>query len=162
MILQIKDYKQLLIRVGSMNDRITPCVGAVIFDDKGKVLLVKHVPEKKGFWAGKYICPGGRLEFGETLENGVRREVLEETGLDIHEIMWLPPKERIIKNPDGSIADHVLYLDVRATVRKGVFHPNSDVGEGQWFSSQELFEIQDEIHEDTKELLIQVGLMIED
>jgi nucleoside triphosphatase len=144
-----------------MTGQIIPCVGAIIFNEEGKVLLVKHVPEKGGFWAGKYICPGGRLEFGEPLEKGVRREVLEETGLEIQELSWLPPKERIILKSDGTVADHVLYLDVQATIRKGVFRPGSDVGEGQWFSQEELLDIQDEIHEDTKDLLRQVGILLE-
>ena len=38
-----------------MPGRIVPCVGAVILDEQDRVLLVKHVPEKGGFWAGKYI-----------------------------------------------------------------------------------------------------------
>ena len=54
-------------------------VGAVIEDGAGKILLVKHIPERGGFWQGKWICPGGALEFGETIEEGIKREVREET-----------------------------------------------------------------------------------
>ena len=140
-------------------NRIVPCVGALILDDSDRVLLVKHVPEKEGFWAQKYICPGGRLEFGESLEDGVRREILEETGLELEIIRWIPPKERIILNPDGSVQDHVLYLDVIARVRTGVFQPGSDVGEGYWFSRKELNKNLDEIHEDTLGLLVEAGLV---
>lgn len=142
-----------------VKNQIIPCVGGVILDEQGRVLLVKHVPEKKGFWAGKYICPGGRLEYGETLDNGVRREVCEETGLDIKILRWLAPMERIIRNPDGSIADHVIYLDVLAQVAKGKFKPSSDVGEGDWFSPQALQSIKSQIHEDTQALLREVDLL---
>ncbi len=142
-----------------MSNGIVPCVGAVIIDDEERVLLVKHVPEKGGFWAGKYICPGGRLEFGETLEAGVRREVLEETGLEIDILRWLPPMERIIRTPEGAIEDHILYLDVVARVSSGTFMPQSDVGEGQWVEIKKLPEILDETHEDTATLLQQAGLL---
>ncbi|MFW9831517.1 MAG: NUDIX domain-containing protein, partial [Candidatus Thorarchaeota archaeon] len=72
---------------------------------------VKHIPEKRSFWMGKYICPGGRLEVGESLEKGVRREVREETGLEIEILRWVRPMERHIWNSDGSLQDHVIYLD---------------------------------------------------
>ncbi|NJP96927.1 NUDIX domain-containing protein [Nonomuraea sp. FMUSA5-5] len=56
------------------------CVGAIIFDAFGRLLLVQrgHAPGL-GLWS----VPGGRLEPGESDEAGVRREVLEETGLRV-------------------------------------------------------------------------------
>ncbi len=54
-------------------------VGAVVIDG-GKVLLVRRGQEPlKGEWS----LPGGALELGETLQQGVVREVLEETGLTV-------------------------------------------------------------------------------
>ena len=58
-------------------------VGAVVLDDDGRILLVKHVPRKGAFWGGKWMVPGGGLELGETLEEGVAREVEEETNLKV-------------------------------------------------------------------------------
>jgi 8-oxo-dGTP diphosphatase len=53
-------------------------VGAVVFDDEGRVLLVERgKPPSLGLWS----IPGGRLEPRETLAQAVAREVLEETGL---------------------------------------------------------------------------------
>ena len=40
---------------------IVVAVGAVILDNEGRVLLGRHKPERRGFWAGKWICPGGKL-----------------------------------------------------------------------------------------------------
>ena len=142
-----------------MTGKIVPCVGAVILDEQNRVLLVKHVPEKKGFWAEKYICPGGRLDPGESLENGVRREVREETGLEISILHWVRPMERIIRDSDGSLLDHIVYLDVVAKVKHGDFEPASDVGEGAWFAKETLKKIRDEIHEDTQRLLTEAGLL---
>ena len=54
-------------------------VGAVIVD-RDRVLLVRRATEPlKGEWS----VPGGMLEFGEKLRDGIRREVLEETGLRV-------------------------------------------------------------------------------
>ena len=66
-----------------MAARIYIGVGAIIEDDRGRVLLVKHVKERGGFWQGKWICPGGRLEPGESIEDGIKREVKEETGIEV-------------------------------------------------------------------------------
>ena len=52
-------------------------VAAVITDDRGRALLIQR--RDNGHWEP----PGGVLELGETIEDGLRREVREETGLDI-------------------------------------------------------------------------------
>lgn len=57
-----------------------PCVGAVVFDDRGRILLVKRSnPPAQGRWS----LPGGRQELHETAQDGVVREVREETGLHV-------------------------------------------------------------------------------
>ena len=57
-----------------------PCIGAIVFDEQGRLLLVQRAnPPAQGKWS----LPGGRLEPGETSETGVVREVREETGLDV-------------------------------------------------------------------------------
>lgn len=57
-----------------------PCVGAVIFDGTGRLLLIKRAnPPAQGLWS----LPGGRLEVDESAEEGVVREVREETGLTV-------------------------------------------------------------------------------
>lgn len=127
-------------------------VGAVIRDDAGRVLLVRHVPERNGFWQGRWICPGGRLETGESLTEGVLREVSEETGLQIELQEQLPPFERIVQS-NGCTALHVIYIDFLARLVGGNFHADSDVGEGIWVSPEELKGIWDELHEDTIKLL---------
>jgi 8-oxo-dGTP diphosphatase len=59
---------------------VVPCVGAVVLDGAGRLLLIRrgHAPST-GLWS----VPGGRVEAGETLEEAVVREVLEETGLAV-------------------------------------------------------------------------------
>lgn len=55
-----------------------PCVGAVVFDDSGRLLLIRRAnPPAQGTWS----LPGGRVEPGESSEDAVVRELHEETGL---------------------------------------------------------------------------------
>ena len=58
-----------------------PCVGAVVHDDAGRILLIQR---GKAPAAGSWSLPGGRVEPGETLVEAVQREVREETGLDVN------------------------------------------------------------------------------
>ena len=135
-----------------MKQPIMVAVGAVIEDEGGRILLVKHVPERGGFWQGKWICPGGKLELGETIEEGIRREVREETRLEIDLVTPLHPFERIVKS-DDEVSLHVIYIDYLARTIGGELKPQSDIGEAIWVDKERIPEIWEELHDDTKRLL---------
>ena len=135
-------------------------VGAVIEDETGRVLLVKHKPERGGFWQGKWICPGGELELGETIEEGIKREVKEETQLDIDLLAPLPPFDRVVKSDDETSL-HVIYIDYLARLTGGDLKPGSDVGEAIWVEKERLPQIWEELHDDTKRLF-QIANIIDD
>jgi len=67
-----------------------PTVGALIFDPEGRLFLMRSHK-----WRGAYVIPGGHIELGETLEDALRREILEETGLAIYGIEFLCVQEFI-------------------------------------------------------------------
>jgi ADP-ribose pyrophosphatase YjhB (NUDIX family) len=127
-------------------------VGAVIKNSEGEILLVQHKPERKGFWRGKWICPGGRLKLGESIEAGIKREVKEETNLEIELIEPLVPFERIVKKGE-KVELHVIYIDYIASIVRGDLKVGSDVGKAKFASRDELLEIWNELHEDTRKLL---------
>ncbi|MDO8531718.1 MAG: NUDIX domain-containing protein [Dehalococcoidia bacterium] len=138
--------------------RIIVAVGAVIEDRSGSVLLVRHRPERKGFWQGRWICPGGKLELGEEIREGVLREVWEETRLEVELTEPLPPFERIVRDGDGT-ALHVIYIDYKARLAGGVLRPGGDVGEARWAARGEMPLLLPELHEDTAKLLRLAGVL---
>ena len=131
-------------------------VGAVIEDNKGRILLVKQVPGKLDFWHGKWICPGGKLEKGETIEEGIKREVKEETNLNVELIRPLVPFDRVVRE-GNEIKLHVIYIDYMARLIGGELKPGSDVGEGRWVERNSLSQL--DLHEDTKRLLKIAGIL---
>ena len=133
-------------------------VGAVIEDDRRRILLVRHVPEREGFWKGKWICPGGRLERGESIGEGIEREVMEETNLSIRLTTPLVPFERIVK-AEGQTVLHVIYIDFLAELAGGELRVGSDVGEAMWVAREDMPKVWEDLHEDTQRLMQIAGVV---
>ena len=80
--------------------RRVPCVGALVHDDDGRLLVVRRGRDPgRGLWS----VPGGRVEPGETDTVAVAREVLEETGL--HVTVGLLVGTVMREGPDGDVYD---------------------------------------------------------
>jgi 8-oxo-dGTP diphosphatase len=131
---------------------ILVAVGAVILNEDDSVLLVKHKKERGGYWQGKWICPGGELEYGEQIEQGIKREVKEETNLEIELIKPLVPFERILKR-GGKTVLHVIYIDYLARLHGGELRIGDDAGEAIWVKKKDIPHVWNELHEDTQRLL---------
>ena len=139
------------------SERILVAVGAVIEDDRGRILLVKHKKERGGYWQGKWICPGGALDFGEEIEEGIKREVQEETNLEIDLVRPLVPFDRIVKLGERTSL-HVIYIDYTAKLLGGELKIGSDAGEALWVEKKNIPRVWQELHEDTQRLLKIAGI----
>ncbi|MBI3744643.1 MAG: NUDIX domain-containing protein [Chloroflexi bacterium] len=136
--------------------RIVVAVGAIV-QDVERILLVKHVPQRRSFWSGRWIFPGGKLDTGESITDGIRREVLEETGLDVEVGRANPLVERIVRAGD-QIPLHVLYITHMARRVSGDLKPASDVGEALWVSRRDLDRVWADLHEDTQRIAVLAGI----
>ncbi len=113
-------------------------VGALIID-QDKILLVERGNEPlKGYWS----LPGGLLELGEKLDDAIRREVLEETGLIVEPLRLHEIFERIMpdSSQDARAAPeyHYVLIDYLCRVTGGALHAASDASRAAWVPQQSL------------------------
>jgi 8-oxo-dGTP diphosphatase len=107
-------------------------VGAVIVHE-GRVLLVRRGREPlKGHWS----LPGGLLELGEALTDGVVREVREETGLIVEPLELVELLDRIHLE-DKRVRYHYVIADYLCRVTDGELKAASDADEARWVERSE-------------------------
>ncbi|HEY3777474.1 MAG TPA: NUDIX hydrolase [Rhizomicrobium sp.] len=110
---------------------ITLAVGAVVWNDRGQVLLVRRAnPPRRHEWS----LPGGKVEIGETLRAAIAREVLEETGLVI-DILGLVDVAELIGET------HYVLVDFSARANSGEPVAGSDAAEARWFALEEIAQL---------------------
>jgi 8-oxo-dGTP diphosphatase len=105
------------------------CVGAVVHDNDGRLLLIRRAQEPA---AGQWSIPGGRVEPGESDAAAVVRELHEETGLDV---VCGPLAGTVIR---GEFEIH----DYWCTLGGGSLHAGSDAAEARWLTAAEYAELE--------------------
>ncbi len=118
----------------SYPDRPWLGVGGIVFQGD-RVLLVKRGKEPG---RGKWSIPGGAVDIGETVERAVKREIEEETGLQVEVLDLVAVFERILPDPQGKILYHYVVLDYLCRVREGLLKAASDAAEAGFFPLNQL------------------------
>jgi mutator protein MutT len=115
-------------------DRPVIGVGAVIVRD-GRALIVKRAHEpRKGQWS----LPGGTVELGELLDEALRREMREETGLKVEVGPVLEVFDRIHRDESGGVRYHFVIVDYVCTAPDGDAVAGSDAEAVAWVTAEEL------------------------
>lgn len=110
-------------------------VGALVFNPAGKILLHRSIR-----WRERYVVPGGKVEYGESLEEALKRELWEDTGLAIAHIESLGFQESI-DSEEYQKARHMLLMDFLCrTTSKDVPAPKAGK-EFQWVAVEEALEL---------------------
>ena len=109
-------------------------VGAVIVRGDRALLVRRATEPLKGEWS----VPGGALELGENLRDGVAREVLEETGLQVEVGEVLDVFDSIFTDGDGRTQYHYVLVDFLCRPLAGEAIAGSDVSELMWVTESDL------------------------
>jgi mutator protein MutT len=115
-------------------------VGAFIFRGNGEEVLVvrRGVPPKLGVWS----VPGGAVEIGEPLENAIRREIQEETALEIEVLECAAVLDRIYRDEFDRVQYHYILIDYLCEHVSGEALARSDIAEARWIKVQELDDLE--------------------
>lgn len=110
-------------------------VGGIAFDADGRVLLIQRGnPPSAGYWT----VPGGRVEPGETLAEACRRELREETGLEVAVGPLVEALDRVHRDAGGALQYHFVILDYLVEITGGALAPASDVRDARWCAPADL------------------------
>jgi 8-oxo-dGTP diphosphatase len=102
--------------------------GAVIWREDDVLIIKRGTPPRRHEWS----IPGGKVEWGETVEDAVRREVREETGLAIEIVALAGVVDALIHDESGSVTRHYVLVDFAARAVSGELRAADDVVEAYW------------------------------
>jgi ADP-ribose pyrophosphatase YjhB (NUDIX family) len=106
------------------DSRHSVSVAGVVLDDQGRALLIQR--RDNGHWE----APGGVLELAEDIETGLRREVLEETGLEV--------EPEVLTGVYKNMARGVIALVFRCHVVGGDLQTTDEAKASVWASASEV------------------------
>ncbi len=109
-------------------------VSAAIMRD-GKVLAVRRARQPA---LNLYTMPGGVVEIGETLTEAVKREVREETALEIEPVALAGHREAILRDGEGLVQRHFIILCFAARWLSGEPALNEELDDARWLTMAEL------------------------
>lgn len=101
-------------------------VGAIILNGKDEIFLARS---KK--WKDRWVVPGGHLKFGETLEQALRREIKEETCLEVSDIKLIDVKESIFSE-EYHKRKHLVFIDFSCKAKSNRIILNDELQEYTW------------------------------
>lgn len=121
--------------------RFAVTAGAVVSDEQGRVLLLRHVLRKGSGWG----VPGGFLKSGEQPEEAIRRELREETGLELDSV-----ELAFVRTLKGVRQVEVIF---RATMKSGALagvEKGFEIDRAEWFA---LDSLPDSVGRDQRDLI---------
>jgi ADP-ribose pyrophosphatase YjhB (NUDIX family) len=114
-------------------DRPIVGVGGVVVHRQRALLIRRGCEPHKGQWS----IPGGMLELGEELADGVRRELKEETGLEVEPLEIVAAFDRIMRE-GKRVKYHYVIVDYVCRLKRGRLKSASDVLDARWVRREEM------------------------
>jgi phosphoglycolate phosphatase len=122
-------------------------VGALIHDGNGRVLMIRTHK-----WSNLWGIPGGKIKRGEASITALRREILEETALEIDHIQFTLVQD-CINSPEFMRPEHFILLNYTAEARSTAVQLNDEAEEFRWLPPTEALEL--DLNQPTRTLLVE-------
>ena len=119
-------------------------IGVIVLRDDAVLLVRRGKPPNVGSWT----LPGGAQEVGETMEAAARRELREETGIEVGPLYLAAAVDSIRRDDEDRVQYHYTIIDFCACWLAGEPHAATDVTEAVWapVDALERFELWSEAH----------------
>jgi len=127
--------------------RPIPTVGALLHDSHGKVLMVRTHK-----WGHRWGIPGGKIRRGETSLDALRREMREETALEIDDIQFAIVQD-CINSPEFQRPEHFLLLNYVALARSTAVRLNDEAEDFLWLTPADALSL--DLNQPTRVLLME-------
>jgi len=106
---------------------------------RGNILLsVRGKPPSEGLWG----LPGGAVEVGETVEEALVREVLEETSVTVRPLKQVAVLDSITRDDDGRVKYHYILFEYLCEYVSGEIRPGSDALDARWVPLNDLESVE--------------------
>jgi len=109
-------------------------VGTVVMDSDMVLMIKRGKPPRQGSWS----LPGGAQELGETIREAARREVREETGLEIGIFGLIDVVDSVRSDADDKIEYHYTLIDLAGYSVGGTLMAGGDAQDCRWFTRTEI------------------------
>jgi len=109
-----------------------PTVGGVVYNPRGEVLLLRSSKARD-----RYVIPGGHIELGEDMEEALRREVREETGLEVFDIRLVAIQQFVFSDA-LSRRSHFIFIDYSCRTDQTEVSLNEEHQEYLWARPDEI------------------------
>ena len=110
----------------AQNERPSVIVGALVVNPEGRILLARSAK-----WKDKYTVPGGHIEAGEKMMDALKREVKEETGLDVTDVQFLCALESIFDSGFWK-KKHYIFVDYACKTKSTTVKLNEELQSHLW------------------------------
>lgn len=118
-----------------MNQYPEPVVGAFIINKKGELFLIKSHK-----WKDMFVIPGGHIELGEKMEDALKREIKEETGLDIYAPKFLCYWE-YINEDEFHTKKHMIFFNFLVNTDNTEVILNEEAQEYVWITPEDSLQL---------------------